>query len=105
VAVTIGPWFGLEPGRKDVIRVEDWAQIRRLHRAEGLAIKEITRRLGVSRNTVRSALRAGGPPTYAPSSQPWAVDAFEPAIRGAAGYVPADDGDRHRRAGSGGTGR
>ena len=76
-----GPWLGLELGRKDVIEVEDWAEIRRLCRAEGLSIKEITRRVGVSRNTVRSALRADGPPAYERASKPWAVDAFEPAIR------------------------
>ena len=43
--------------RKEVIDVEDWAEIRRLHRAEGMAIKAIARRLGVARNTVRAALR------------------------------------------------
>jgi integrase len=36
--------------------VEDWAEIRRLHRAEGLPIKTIARTLGVSRNTVRAAI-------------------------------------------------
>ena len=36
--------------------MEDWAEIRRLHRAEGLPIKLIARTLKVSRNTVRSAL-------------------------------------------------
>jgi transposase len=79
--VTIGPWLGLEPGRKDVIRVEDWAEIRRLRRAEGLSIKEIARRLGVARNTVRSALRAEGPPSYERRRLPSVVDPFEPAIR------------------------
>ena len=39
------------------ISVEDWAEIRRLHRAEGVPIKEIARRLGIARNTVRAALR------------------------------------------------
>jgi hypothetical protein len=34
--------------------VEDWAEIRRLHRAEGLPIRAIVRVLGVSRNTVRA---------------------------------------------------
>ena len=38
--------------------MEDWAEIRRLHRAEGLPIKMIARVMGVSRNTVRAALRA-----------------------------------------------
>ena len=30
--------------------MEDWAEIRRLHRAEGVPIKEIARRLGIARN-------------------------------------------------------
>lgn len=38
--------------------MEDWAEIRRLHRSEGMGIKAIARRLGVSRNTVRSAVAA-----------------------------------------------
>jgi transposase len=44
--------------------VEDWAEIRRLYRAEGLPIKLIARTLGISRNTVRAALAAAGPPKY-----------------------------------------
>ena len=39
--------------------MEDWAEIRRLHRAEGLPIKTIARTLGVSRNTVRAAFAVG----------------------------------------------
>jgi DNA-binding NarL/FixJ family response regulator len=38
-----------------VIDVEDWAEIRRLHRAEGLGIKAIARRLKIARNTVHGA--------------------------------------------------
>jgi transposase len=34
------------------LSVEDWAEIRRLHRAEGLPIKMIARVLKVSRNEV-----------------------------------------------------
>ena len=64
-----------------MIGVEDWAEIRRLHRAEGVSIKEIARRLGVARNTVRSALRADGPPSYERGRLASAVDPFEPAIR------------------------
>jgi hypothetical protein len=45
-----------------VIDVEDWAEIRRLHRAEGLSIKAIVRRTGQAHNTVRDALRSGAPP-------------------------------------------
>ncbi|MDO8308987.1 MAG: helix-turn-helix domain-containing protein, partial [Actinomycetota bacterium] len=39
-----------------MITVENWAEIRRLHRAEGVPIKAIARRLGISRNAVRRAL-------------------------------------------------
>ncbi len=40
--------------------VEDWAEIRRLRRAEGLPISEIARVTGVARNTVKVALAAEG---------------------------------------------
>ena len=61
--------------------MEDWAEIRRLHRAEGLSIRAIARRVGVARNTVREALRSEGPPRYERKGPGSAVDAFEPAIR------------------------
>jgi transposase len=64
-----------------VIRVEDWAEIRRLHRAEGLPIKEIARQLGLARNTVRAALRSDRPPTCQRPARGSVVDAYEPAIR------------------------
>jgi transposase len=44
---------------KWVLSVEDWAEIRRLHRAERMPIKVIARVVGCSKNTVKSAL----PPT------------------------------------------
>jgi hypothetical protein len=42
--------------------VEDWAEIRWLHKAEGLGIRAIARRVGVARNTVREAWRSDAPP-------------------------------------------
>lgn len=63
-----------------MIDVEDWAEIRRLHRAEGMKIKAIVRHLGVSRNTVRDALRSEGPPRYERAPTGSAVDAFGPKI-------------------------
>jgi transposase len=81
MVLTREPWLDCEPGRKDVIRVEDWAEVRRLHRAEGVSIKQIVRQLGLSRNTVRAALRSDDPPSYARERRPWAVDAVEPRIR------------------------
>jgi transposase len=64
-----------------VLSVEDWAEIRRLHRAEGMPIKAIVRKLGVGRNTVRRALAADTPPSYSRSAKPSIVDAVEPQIR------------------------
>jgi transposase len=64
-----------------VLSVEDWAEIRRLHRAEGLAIKAIARMLGISRNTVRAAIASDGPPRYERKPAGSVVDAVEPRIR------------------------
>jgi len=61
--------------------VEDWAEIRRLHRAEGMPIKAIVRVTGVSRNAVRRVLAADGPPKYARPARGSVVDAVEPRIR------------------------
>jgi len=61
--------------------VEDWAEIRRLRRAEGLPVKVIARTLGVSRNTVRAALASDGPPRYERAAKGSVADAFEPRIR------------------------
>lgn len=61
--------------------MEDWAEIRRLHRAEGVPIKEVARRLGVARNTVRAALTGEGPPRYQRPLKGSLVDAVEPAVR------------------------
>jgi transposase len=70
-----------EPGRKQVISVEDWAEIRRLHRAEGLPIKQIARMMKVSRNTVRAAVRSDGPPRYERAATGSVADGFEPRVR------------------------
>ena len=61
--------------------MEDWAEIRRLHRAEGVPIREIARRLGVARNTVRAALASDRPPKYEREPRGSVVDAYEPRIR------------------------
>lgn len=71
-----------------MIDVEDWAEIRRLHRAEGLSIKAIARRLGLARNTVRDALRSDEPPRYERASSGSVVDAFESEIRALLGEFP-----------------
>ena len=40
--------------------VEDWAEIRRLHRSEKMPIKVIARVMGCSKNTVKAALASDG---------------------------------------------
>lgn len=61
--------------------MEEWAEIRRLHFAEKMAIKEIARRLGIARNTVRAAVRSSEPPHYLRRSPGSALDTVEPDIR------------------------
>ncbi|GAA2708948.1 IS21 family transposase [Micromonospora olivasterospora] len=64
-----------------MIKVEDWAEIRRLYLAEQMPIKAIARKLGLSRNTVRSAVRSVQPPKYVRAAKGSIVDAAEPRIR------------------------
>jgi transposase len=64
-----------------MINVEDWAEIRRLHRAEGMPVRAIARKLGMGRNTVRRALAAEGPPKYQRPAKGSVADAAEPRIR------------------------
>jgi transposase len=65
-----------------VLSVEDWAEIRRLHRAEGMPIKQVARVMGCSKNTVKRALAAVGPPRYERRVGGGSiVDAVEPRIR------------------------
>ena len=68
--------------------MEDWAEIRRLHRANGVPIKEIARRLKLARNTVRAALVSDRPPQYQRAGRGSVVDAYEPRIRGLLGEWP-----------------
>jgi transposase len=64
-----------------VLSVEDWAEIRRLRRAEGMPIKAIARVMGCSKNTVKSALASDEPPHYRRAPRGSVVDAVEPRIR------------------------
>lgn len=64
-----------------MLSVEDWAEIRRLHRAEGLPIKVIARVRGISKNTVKAALACEAPPKYERAPRGSIVDEVEPRIR------------------------
>jgi transposase len=64
-----------------LLSVEDWAEIRRLRRAEKMSISEIARVLGISRNTVKAALRSDAAPKYERKPAGSIVDVVEPRIR------------------------
>jgi transposase len=59
-----------------VVGVEQWAEIRRMHRVERLSIREIGRRTGLHRKTVRRALGAETPPRYSRPAAPSKLDPF-----------------------------
>jgi transposase len=63
-----------------VLDVEQWAQIRRMHVVDGVSIKEIARRTGLARNTVRAALRSERPPSYERALRPSKLDPFKTEV-------------------------
>jgi transposase len=63
-----------------LVEVEQWAEIRRMHFVCGLSIKEIVRRTGRDRNTVRRALRSTAPPKYSRTPVPSKLDPFKDEI-------------------------
>jgi IS30 family transposase len=64
-----------------VIEVQEWAEIRHLHFAEGLSERAIADRVGVARGTVRRALAAETPPRYTRETALSEFDAFEVRVR------------------------
>lgn len=58
-----------------MVGVEQWAEVRRMHRVERLSIREISKRTGLHRKTIRRALVAEVPPTY---SRPAGVSKLDP---------------------------
>jgi transposase len=63
-----------------VIRVEQWAEIRRVHFVKGLSIKEIHRRTGLHRQTIRRALRSDGAPRYERPPRASKLDPFKEEV-------------------------
>jgi transposase len=63
-----------------VLDVERWAELRREHFVRGVAIKELARRYGVDRNTVRRALRSDAPPRYERAPAGSKLDPFKDEI-------------------------
>ncbi|MBV9325053.1 MAG: IS21 family transposase [Chloroflexi bacterium] len=60
--------------------VERWAELRREHFVRGVGIRELARRFGVSRNTVRVALRSDRPPAFRCPERSSKLDSFKEEI-------------------------
>ena len=60
--------------------VEQWAELRRLHFIEHVPIRELARRKGLQRATVRRAIRSADPPKYSRPARASKVDPFKPEI-------------------------
>jgi transposase len=63
-----------------VLDVERWAELRREHFVRGVSIKELARRTGLSRNTVRAALRSVEQPVYRRAGRASKLDPFHDEI-------------------------
>jgi transposase len=67
----------IESGDEGLVSVQQWAEVRRMRFVEGLAIREIRRRTGLHRETIRRALRSSSPPVYARLSGGSKIDPFK----------------------------
>ena len=63
-----------------MIDVEHWAEIRRMHFIDGVSIREIRRRTGLHRETIRRALAAKRPPAYRRAKAPSKLDPFKEEV-------------------------
>lgn len=64
-----------------MLEVEKWAEIRRMNRVDGLSQREISRKTGLNRRTIRRALKATGPPNYGPrEKRPSKLDPYRAEI-------------------------
>ena len=64
----------------EVITLEYWALIRRLHLSEKLPKAEIARQLGISRNTVARAIASTDRPEYARTATETSFVPFEEQV-------------------------
>jgi transposase len=60
-----------------VVGVEQWAEVRRMHRVERLSIREISKRTGLHRKTIRRAVAAEVPPKYSRAPAVSKLDPFK----------------------------
>ena len=79
-----------------MLDVERWAELRREHFVRGVSIKELARRTGLSRNTVRAALRSSAPPKYEREPTGSKLDPFKDEIHRRLRAEPGLSGQRIR---------
>ncbi len=63
-----------------MVGVEQWAEIRRLHFVKGLSQREIRRRTGLHRDTIRKAINGTAPPIYRRAPAGSKLDPFKDEI-------------------------
>jgi transposase len=79
-----------------VVSVQQWAEVRRMRFVEGLGIREIRRRTGLHRETIRRALRASSPPSYSRPARGSKLDRFKDEIHGLLREDPEIESQRIR---------
>jgi transposase len=79
-----------------VLDVERWAELRREHFVRGVSIKQLARRYGIDRNTVRRALRSEQPPVYRRAPAGSKLDPFKDKIHALLRGDPDMSGQRIR---------
>ena len=63
-----------------MVGVEQWAEVRRLHFVRGLSQREIHRRTGLHRDTIRNAIKSTRPPKYERAPAGSKLDPFRDEI-------------------------
>jgi transposase len=76
--------------------VEQWAEVRRLRFVRGLSIREIHRRTGLHRDTIRRAICGDQPPRYERAAAGSKLDPFKDEIHRLLGSDPKLPGQRIR---------
>ena len=79
-----------------MVGVEQWAEVRRLHFVKGLSQREIHRRTGLHRDTIRKAISSSEPPVYRRAAAGSKLDPFKDEIHRLLGGDPKLPGVRVR---------
>jgi transposase len=86
----------MRKGGRGVVDVEQWAELRREHFVAGKSIKRLVRETGLSKNTIRRALRSETPPRYQRAPRAGVLEEFKPEIHRLLAEDPSLPGVRVR---------